>query len=112
MSLIAISESIPSLFKIFSGYLAYKTHKKFRNVFLMAVVRFVLYAIVGFLFVAKVSDWTLVLAVVVINFFSDTFGSYSSSLVSPLIADIVDKEEFGEAEGFTSGVSEVINMIA
>ncbi|KRL89354.1 major facilitator permease [Lactobacillus kalixensis DSM 16043] len=112
VSLIAISESIPSLFKIFSGYLAYKTHKKFRNIFLMAVVRFVLYAIVGFLFVAKVSDWTLVLAVVVINFFSDTFGSYSSSLVSPLIADIVDKEEFGEAEGFTSGVSEVINMIA
>ncbi|WP_308557403.1 MFS transporter [uncultured Lactobacillus sp.] len=112
LSLIAISESIPSLFKIFSGYLADRTHNKFRNIFLMAVVRFVLYAIVGFLFVAKVSDWTLVLAVVVINFFSDTFGSYSSGLVSPLIADIVGKEEFGEAEGFTSGVSEVINMIA
>lgn len=58
----------------------------------MAVVRFVLYAIVGILFVAKVSDWNLVIAVVVINFFSDTFGSYSGGLVAPLVADIVGKK--------------------
>lgn len=112
LSLIAISESIPRLFEIFAGYLADKTHNKFENIFLMAVVRFTLYAIVGVLFVAKVSDWSLVVAVVVINFFSDTFGSYAGGLVSPLIADIVGKEEFGEAAGFTSGVSEVINMVA
>lgn len=112
LSLIAISESIPRLFEIFAGYLADKTHNKFKNIFLMAVVRFTLYAIVGVLFVAKVSDWSLVVAVVVINFFSDTFGSYAGGLVSPLIADIVGKEEFGEAAGFTSGVSEVINMVA
>lgn len=78
----------------------------------MAVVRFLLYVIVGILFAAKISDWNLVISVVVINLFSDTFGSYSGSLVSPLIADIVGKKEFGEAEGFTSGVSEIINMIA
>lgn len=112
LSLIAISESIPRLFEIFSGYLADKTRNKFKNIFLMAVVRFVLYAIVGFLFVAKFSDWNLVIAVVVINFFSDTFGSYSSGLVAPLVADIVGKKDFGEAEGFTSGVSEIINMVA
>ena len=85
LSLIAISESIPRLFEIFSGYLADRTRNKFKNIFLMAVVRFILYAIVGFLFVAKVSDWNLVIAVVVINFFSDTFGSYSSGLVAPLV---------------------------
>ena len=112
LSLIAISESIPRLFEIFAGYLADRTQKKFRNIFLMAVVRFVLYALVGILFVAKVSDWNLVIAVVVINFFSDTFGSYSGGLISPLIADIVGKKEFGEAEGFTSGVSQIINMVA
>lgn len=112
LSLIAISESIPRLFEIFVSYLADRTRNKFKNIFLMAVVRFVLYATVGFLFVAKVSDWNLVIAVVVINFFSDTFGSYSGGLVSPLIADIVGKEEFGEAEGFTGGVSQIINMIA
>ena len=112
LSLIAISESIPRLFEIFAGYLADRTQKKFRNIFLMAVVRFVLYALVGILFVAKVSDWNLVIAVVVINFFSDTFGSYSGGVISPLIADIVGKKEFGEAEGFTSGVSQIINMVA
>lgn len=47
-----------------------------------------------------------------INFLSDTFGSYSGGLVSPLIADIVGKKDFGEAEGFTGGVSQIINMIA
>lgn len=112
LSLIAISESIPRLFEIFAGYFADRTHKKFRNIFLMAVVRFVLYGLVGILFATNVSDWNLVIAVVVINFFSDTFGSYSGGLVSPLIADIVGKEEFGEAEGFTGGVSQIINMVA
>lgn len=112
LSLIAISESIPKLFEIFAGYLADKTHKKFKNIFLMAIIRFVLYGIVGLLFVSHVSDWNLVLAVVIINLLSDTVGSYSGGLVSPLIADIVGKEEFGEAEGFTVGVSEIISMIA
>ena len=112
LSLIAISESIPRLFEIFVSYLADRTRNKFKNIFLMAVVRFVLYATVGFLFVAKVSDWNLVIAVVAINFLSDTFGSYSGGLVSPLIADIVGKKDFGEAEGFTGGVSQIINMIA
>lgn len=110
LSLIAISESVPKLFEIFGGYLADKTQHKFRNIFLMAVIRFALYAIVGFLFVAHISDWNLVLAVVIINFFSDTFGSYSGGLTSPLIVDLVGKEDFGEAEGFTSGINQVINI--
>ena len=112
LSLIAISESVPRLLEIFSGYLADRTRKKFKNIFLMAIVRFVLYGIVGLLFTAKISDWNLVIAVVAINFLSDTFGSYSGGLVSPLIADIVGKEQFGEAEGFTGGVSQIINMAA
>ncbi|RVU70511.1 MFS transporter [Lactobacillus xujianguonis] len=112
LSLIAISESIPKLFDIFGGYLADKTQKKFKNIFLMAVVRFVLYGIVGLLFISNVSQWNLVIAVVIINFLSDTFGSYSSGLMAPLIVELVGKEEFGEAEGFTNGISEVINTVA
>ena len=38
---------------------------------------------------------------------SDTFGAYSSGLVSPLVVDLVGKDHFGEAEGFTNGVNEV-----
>lgn len=112
LSLIAISESIPQLFEIFAGYLADRTHKKFKNIFLMAIIRFVLYGIVGILFVSQISDWNLVLAVVFINLVSDLLGSYSGGLVSPLVADIVGKEEFSEAEGFTGGVSQIINMVA
>lgn len=112
LSLIAISESIPRLFDIFAGYLADKTKRKFQNIFLMAVVRFILYGIVGLLFIINVSQWNLVIAVVIINFLSDTFGSYSGGLTAPLIVDIVGKKEFGEAEGFSNGMNEVINTVA
>ncbi len=112
LSLIAISESIPRLFDIFAGYLADKTKRKFQNIFLMAVVRFILYGIVGLFFISNVSQWNLVIAVVIINFLSDTFGSYSGGLTAPLIVDIVGKKEFGEAEGFSNGMNEVINTVA
>ncbi|MDH5100660.1 MFS transporter [Lactobacillus kefiranofaciens] len=112
LSLIAISESIPRLFDIFAGYLADKTKRKFQNIFLMAVVRFILYGIVGLLFISNVSQWNFVIAVVIINFLSDTFGSYSGGLTAPLIVDIVGKKEFGEAEGFSNGMNEVINTVA
>ena len=77
LSLIAISESVPKLFEIFGGYLADKTKKKFRNIFLAAFVRFILYGLVGLLFITKMSQWNLVLIIVVVNFLSDTIGSYS-----------------------------------
>ncbi|KRL62124.1 MFS transporter [Lactobacillus psittaci] len=112
LSLIAISESLPKLLEVFAGYLADRTPKKFKNIFLTALIRFVLYSLVGVLFVSKISDWTLVLIVIVINLISDTFGSYASGLVVPLIVNLVGEEEFGEAEGFTSGVSQVIGISA
>lgn len=49
LSLIAISESVPKLFAIFGGYFADITKQKFRNIFLMAIIRTVLYTIVGIL---------------------------------------------------------------
>lgn len=112
LSLIAISESIPKLFDIFGGYLADRTHNKFRNIVLMALFRFILYSLVGVLFITKISEWHLVITVIIINFISDTFGSYSGGLLSPLIVDLVGENDFGEAEGFTNGISEVINIVA
>lgn len=112
LSLIAISESIPRLFDIFGGYLADKTRHKFKTIFLMATIRFILYGLVGVLFVTNVSQWGLVIAVIVINFISDTVGTYSAGLNVPLIVGIVGEDEIAEAEGFTNGVSQVITTIA
>lgn len=112
LSLIAISESSPKLFTIFGGYFADKTRHKFKNIFLSAIIRCVLYGIVGLLFISNVNQWSLVIIVVIINLISDTFGAYSSGLVSPLVVDLVGKDHFGEAEGFTNGVNEVINIAA
>lgn len=41
------------------------------------------------------SQWNLVLIIVVVNFLSDTIGSYSGGLVAPLIVDIVGKKNTG-----------------
>ena len=82
LSLIAISESVPRLFEIFGGYLADKTKEKFQNIFLAAMARFILYALVGLLFISKVSQWNLVIIIVVVNFLSDTIGSYSGGLIT------------------------------
>lgn len=112
LSLIAISESVPKVFEIFAGYLADKTKNKFRNIVWMAFSRFVLYGIVGLLLISNLNQWNIVLAIIGINLISDTFGSYSGGLTAPLIVNLVGEKEFGEAEGFTSGISEIINMVA
>ena len=56
LSLIAISESSPKLFTIFGGYFADKTRHKFKNIFLSAIIRCVLYGIVGLLFISNVNQ--------------------------------------------------------
>ena len=112
LSLIAISESLPRLFDIFGGYLADRTRKKFKNIFLMSLVRFALYSLVGILFVTNVSQWGLVIAVVIINFISDMAGTYAGGLSAPLIVDLVGEDEFAQAEGFTNGISQVITTVA
>lgn len=112
LSLIAISESIPRLFDIFGGYLADKTQRKFKSLFIMALVRFILYSLVGILFVTNISQWNVVLAVIAINFISDTVGAYSTGLVAPLLVNLVGEKEFSEAEGFTNGISQIITTAA
>lgn len=55
----------------------------------MSLVRFALYSLVGILFVTNVSQWGLVIAVVIINFISDMAGTYAGGLSAPLIVDLV-----------------------
>ena len=61
LSLIAISESVPKLFTIFGGYFADKTQRKFRNIFMTALARCILYGLVGFLFISRIDQWNLVI---------------------------------------------------
>ena len=112
LSLIAISESVPRLFSSVGGYLADRTHNKFQKIVWMAMIRGALYLLVGFLFSQNIAGWNLVIMVIIINFISDTAGTYSGGLTTPLIISLVKKDEIAEAEGFTSGVSQVITLIS
>ena len=112
LSLIAISESIPRLLSSFGGYFADRTNNKFSKIVWLAMIRGALYLLVGFLFSQNIAGWNLVMTVIVINFISDTLGTYSSGLSTPLIVDLVKEDEVGEAEGFTTGVSQVITLIS
>ncbi len=112
LSLIAISESVPRLLSSVSGYLADRTRNKYQKIVWLAMIRGILYLLVGFLFSQNIAGWNLVMMVIVINFISDTAGTYSSGLATPLIVDLVEKDQVASATGFTSGVSQVISMIA
>lgn len=112
ISLISIMEGIPDLLQSFSGYLADRTRNKYYIIFCLAIFRFILYMIVGLLFVTNISGWNLILIVIAINFVSDLSGMYSGGLQTPLIVDLVGKSEISEAEGFTNGINQLITMIA
>ncbi|MDF7671790.1 MFS transporter [Lactobacillus sp. ESL0701] len=112
ISLISITEGIPRLIESLSGYYADRTKNKFKMIVWLAIIRFVLYLIVGLLFVTNIAGWNLVLIVIGINFISDISGMYSSGLATPLIVDLVGQNEISEATGFSSGISQVISTVA
>ena len=112
LSLIAITESLPDLIQSLSGYLADRTHNKYRVIVWLAVIRFALYMLVGLLFVTNIAGWNLVLMVIGLNFVSDLSGMYSGGLQTPLIVGLVGENEMAEAQGFTSGVSQLITLVA
>ena len=112
LSLIAITESLPDLIQSLSGYLADRTHNKYRVIVWLAVIRFALYMLVGLLFVTNIAGWSLVLMVIGLNFVSDLSGMYSGGLQTPLIVGLVGENEMAEAQGFTSGVSQLITLVA
>ncbi|RMC40267.1 MFS transporter [Lactobacillus sp. ESL0233] len=112
LSLIAITESLPDLIQSLSGYLADRTHNKYRVIVWLAIFRFALYILVALLFVTNIVGWNLVLMVIGLNFVSDLSGMYSSSLQTPLIVGLVGENEIAEAQGFTSGVSQLITLVA
>lgn len=112
LSLIAISESVPKLFASVGGYLADQTRNKFQKIVWLAAFRGVLYLLVGVLFSLNITGWNLVMMVIIINFFSDTAGIYSTGLMTPIIVNLVKEDQVAEAEGFTAGVSQIITMVA
>lgn len=112
LSLIAITESLPDLIQSLSGYLADRTHNKYRVIVWLAIIRFALYMLVGILFAININGWNLVLIVIGLNFISDLSGMYSGGLQTPLIVGLVGENEMAEAQGFTSGISQLIILAA
>ncbi|MDF7682332.1 MFS transporter [Lactobacillus sp. ESL0679] len=110
LSLISIMEAVPDLLQSIGGYFADRTKNKFQVIIRLAIIRFILYMIVGALFVTNIAGWNLILLVIAINFFSDVSGMYSSGLQTPLIVGLVGGNEVSVAEGFTGGVSQLISM--
>ncbi|WEV36892.1 MFS transporter [Lactobacillus sp. ESL0677] len=112
ISLISITEAIPRLIESLSGYYADRTKNKFKMIVWLAIIRFILYLIVGLLFVTNIAGWNLILLVIGINFISDISGMYSGGLTTPLIVNLVGQNEVAEATGFTNGISQIISTVA
>lgn len=112
LSLIAISEALPKVFNSIAGYYADKTKNKFKYIILLSLFRFVLYSVIGILFAKNIASWNLVIIAIIVNLISDSMGAYSNGLQMPLIVNLVNKDEIGEATGFNGGISEIITMLA
>ncbi|MGY3779570.1 MFS transporter [Isobaculum melis] len=109
--LVTLSETIPGLLYIFTGSIADATKNKTQKMIHLAIYRGIFYLIVGFM-IGFQPSMMILSGIVLLNFFSDIFGKYASSLNTPFIPNIVDKEDIEAASGLQQAVSQFISIIA
>ncbi|RHH66552.1 MULTISPECIES: MFS transporter [Vagococcus] len=112
ISLIAISETLPTLFESYFGYLADKTKNKTIHLPNLAFIRAILYLSVGLIFSTNMNAWNIVFFTIIINFFSDLFGIYSSSLKIPIVKNICNEKNLDQALGITNSINYIVKLIA
>lgn len=109
--LVTMSETIPGLLYIFTGSIADSTKNKTQKMIHLAIYRGIFYLIVGFI-IGFQPSMMILSGIVLINFFSDICGKYASSLNTPFIPNIVEKEDIEAASGLQQAVSQFVSIIA
>lgn len=112
IGLITISELLPALLSSFTGYKADSTIHRGKMILLSGVARFVIYIVIGFSFMLELSQWSILLLAVGLNFISDTLGSYATGLMTPLVVEVTGEKDYPVASGFTSGMAQIVGLIS
>lgn len=108
---VSLSETLPSVLHIFFGVLADQTRGKVRRIGVTYVHRMICYGIIAFLMGFTPSQG-LVGMIALLNFISDLWGKYSSSLYLPFSVRVVENAELEQASGLMSAVQRVCGIIA
>lgn len=112
IGLVSISELLPPLLSTFTGYKADSTINRGRYLIISGIARSVMYLIIGLTFTLQLSQWSILIIAVILNFISDTLGSYSSGLMTPLTVEVTGEKDYPIASGFTTGIAQIIGLIA
>ncbi|MBS4749782.1 MFS transporter [Carnobacteriaceae bacterium zg-ZUI78] len=106
ISAISISELLPTLAEVFTGYWADKTKYKLNTILATLFFRVMIYSIVGILMGFQPALW-IVIIVAILNFFSDISGQYESGLFTPISIYIISDEDREQAMSFRQAISQV-----
>ena len=112
IGLVSISELLPPLLSTFTGYKADSTVNRGRYLLISGITRSIMYLIIGLTFTLQLSQWSILIIAVILNFVSDTLGSYSSGLTTPLIVEVTGEKDYPIASGFTTGIAQIVGLIA
>ncbi|HFU3857634.1 TPA: MFS transporter [Streptococcus suis] len=109
LAMITVSETLPILSGLFMGIWADRTKNKLDTILATLVIRFVLYALVGFLMGFSPALW-IVAVVCVINFLSDLAGQYENGLYMPVSLRVVAAEDRETAMAFKMTVKNLLQI--
>lgn len=110
ISLITTLEYIPPIFSIWVGRLSDKIVNKTRIEMWACWLQCVLYILNGILFLA-VSNWTLLIACLVINFISDTIGLIPLDVEPAILNRLSPHIEFEKKFGLSTSIIEISSVI-
>ncbi|HEM3569112.1 MFS transporter [Streptococcus suis] len=110
LAMITVSETLPILSGLFMGIWADRTKNKLDTILATLVVRFGLYALVGFLMGFTPALW-IVAVVCMVNFLSDLAGQYENGLYMPLSLRVVAAEDRETAMAFKNTVGGILKIV-
>lgn len=110
ISIITISEMLPTFIAFITGSIADKTKNKINGILLTLIIRTILYILIAFVMGFKPELW-IVIFVSFINFVSDIIGLYENGMHSYVSKYLVNDEDRESAMAFSASASETLDIV-
>lgn len=110
VSAVSIIGTLPFMTDVISGYLADHTKRVYNKILFSRLFQVILFLILS-IFIGLNRNWILFGIILVLNFTCDFLGSYSNYLTLPIFKHIVSDDDMAEANGFSGGTRQSIQLI-
>jgi len=109
--IITISSTFPQIVEVITGALADSTKRKTQLLINSGVFRGFIFISIGFIIMTTNSLWGI-LAIGILNAFSDTAGNFTELIKTPMMKMMVKEEQLEEVIGTDQGFRQIIDVIA